>query len=305
MDSIHFRLAELKDLTLICELYHIKPGQKNYKQIFDWIEQQLGIFHVAELNSKIVGGVAIRFPQKNEAWLSHKFIDSTIRNSGIGTKMALYEENYAKKNGAKILRLATRIDNYPVHWMIGEKLKYHQLSRWLRLRKLTPKPLLNSQGKRYFQVLQSPILSWNHDIDDLKKYIEHHIDYFSSDKLVPFEKDLTIYTSLNIEDQSTLKTFKNVTILEENKIKGTALYHIHPSTNEVIIYQIYSNQRAYTYYLIYHLLQFAAKNKLYFSLLAAKPTYPIVPILKEWTKKTNNVRFKPEWLVLGKVLTND
>ncbi|WP_339062227.1 GNAT family N-acetyltransferase [Tepidibacillus marianensis] len=302
MGDILFRKAELKDLTGISNLYQISTSQKKYRQIKHWIGEQIDIFHVTEYDLQIVGGVAIRFPQPGEVWLSHKMIDSSIRNLGIGTKMAHYEEEFATKNGAKTIRLATRTDNFPIHWMIGEKLGFHQMSRWIRWRRLTPIQTSLHSTRNYFKDIKSPLISWKEGHSTLKPYITNHIDYIHSDKLIPYTQDLSVYTVLNLDNQEFYRTYKTVSLLEDGKIKGTAIYTIRPSTNECLIHQIYANRKDYAFYLIYTMTQYAAKNKHFFSLLSFKPDYSPLPILKHWVKEGHQMEKVPDWFVFGKIL---
>ena len=297
-NDILIRLAEKKDLPQIIDLYQMSTNKRKYKLIYDWIDQQSEIFHVAELDSKIVGGVAIRFPQEGEAWLSHKMIDPTIRNAGIGTKMAVYEEEYAKEKGAKGLRLATKVDNYPVHWMIGEKSGYHQLSRWMRLRKLQPNPYPFYQMKAKNILLHSQEFSQEIDSDHVTAYISNHIDYLRSDRLIPYEKNLAVYTRLKLESLFEHETMQVCSIVDRGQIKAIAIYQIIPPFNELFVYQLYSDGHSYTHDLLFHLIQLAAKHNLVFSLFIAKPTYPILPILKNWVKSSSKLH--SDWFVFGK-----
>jgi len=301
MSEIIFREAISSDIPKILELYQIAPKQKKYKQIFDWINQQYGIFHVAELDSRIIGGVAIRFPQHGEAWLSHKYIDPTLRKLSVGTKMAIYEEAFAKRQGANVIHFATRIDNYPIHWIMGEKLGYHELSRWLRLKRLVPKFVQIEDLKKYYPTIDSPTIAMDVHTKYLSKIIKNHIDYYSSAKLIPYEEDLSMYTYLDLKNPSIIQRFKNITISEKEKIKGIALYQTYPETKDLIIYQIYPESSEYSFLLLSHLCQLAHENKWYITILAAKPHYPMKPFLSELTQAKPG-KLPLDWYVLGKKL---
>lgn len=304
MSEILFRPAVTSDLPKILKLYDLKESSRKYQQIKNWIENRGDsdpeIFHIAEVDSQIIGGVAIRFPIPNEAWLSHKLIQPDIHNKGIGTSMALYEEDFAKKNNAKHIRLATRVDNYPIHWMIGEKLGYHQVSRWLRLKRLKAlkNPTLDSS---YFQLLDSPKVLMEVELSNAQSFIENHIDYFISNKIVPFANDLTMYTKLDFTYPDFHTLYKAAILEENNQLKAVLIYTIKKETRDLIITQIYSNRRDYSYYLLYQVLKHTRDNGYFFSLLSYTPPYSIKPLIKKWTRAPKS-HYQSDWLILGKEL---
>lgn len=304
MSEILYRPAETSDFPEILKLYKLKNSSRKYQQIKYWIENKRDsepeIFHVAEVDSQIIGGVAIRFPIPNEAWLSHKLIQPDIHNKGIGTSMAKYEESIAKKNNAKHIRLATRVDNYPIHWMIGEKLEYHQVSRWLRLKRLRSKnnPPLDSS---YFQFLDSPTVSFNIDLAEAKSFIENHNDYHISNKLIPYANDFTMYTKLDFNYPDFHSQYKAAILEESHQVKAALIYTIKDETRDLIITQIYSNRRDYSLYLLYQVLKYTKKNGYFFSLLSYTPLYPIKQIIKTWTRAPKS-HYQPDWLIFGKEL---
>ncbi len=302
MSEISFRSAKIEDLPGIVSLYQINPKQKKYRQIHEWLNHHPEIFHVAEYDSKLIGGVAIRFPQPTEAWLSHKYINNDYRNTGIGSKMSAYEENFVKEKGANIIRLATMVDNYPIHWVMGEKLDFYKLSRWMRLRGLTAKPIYINTSILQFQSLKNPKLFWYKDLSTVKEYINKHADYFMTDKIVPGRNDLSIYATLNLENNNVVSSFKALAVYDNETMKGTAIFKMNQKTNELMIYQIYAEQREYYLFLIYHLIQHAKNNRYYFSLLASKPNYPIKNTLKYWTQSPKAYYLRPDWFVFSKHL---
>jgi len=300
--QFNFRLADINDFHAICQLYQLSENHSKCNFIHKWLISNHHIFHVAELGGKIVGCVAIRFPKQGEAWLSHKYIDPKIRNLGIGTEMSKYEENYTKDHGAKIIRLATKVDNYPIHWVIGEKLKFYQQTRWLRLRKLSPRKISQLYVKPYTRLIKRPIIRKYNNLLPVKVYIKNHIDYYISNKLIPYENNLTMYTMLDLEDNKILNSYKAFTIFEHNKIQATAIYKINPSTSELMIFQLFSNRIDYTIYLLFQIIQFAKKRNLYISIMSSKPQYPILKALMAWTEAPQSYYQRQDWFVFGKNL---
>ncbi|MFT9486806.1 MAG: GNAT family N-acetyltransferase [Tepidibacillus sp.] len=298
-----FRLANEEDFPRICQLYQLPKEHPKCKQIERWLKSGSQIIHVAELNEQIVGCVAIRFPKQTEAWLSHKIIDSSVQNQGLGTKMAQYEEEYAKAKGTTFLRLATRIDNAPIHWVIGEKLHYYKLTRWLRLRRLIPKAVHLHSSFLNLNHAKSSQIHWFKNLTMIRPYIQNHIDYYSSDHLIPYMKNLNMYTSLQLNDPSILDFYQASAVSQNKKIKGVTIYHYSSTKKEIIIDQLYVDHQDDAYLLLYHLSQFAAKKKLLFSLLAAKPTYPIIPVIRFWTKSSRLLQ-TPDLFVFGKKLSS-
>ncbi len=300
MTDIIYRAAIPEDLPQIAQLYDMKKNSRKYQQIKAWLTNQSETFHVAEINSEIIGGVAIRFPNPEEAWLSHKLIKPEIHNKGIGTSMALYEESIAKKNNAKQLRLATRVDNYPVHWMIGEKLRYYQVSRWIRIKRLKPSKNLLLPSS-YYQFLNSPQIQTDIHLSSVQSFVENHVDYHLSYKLVPDIHDLTMYTKLDISRPDFQELYKAAILEENSQIKAVAIYTIKKGTNDFILLQLYSNRQDYSYVLLSQLLQFSSANGYFFSFLPFAPSYPIKTILKRWTIAPPS-HYQPDWLILGKEL---
>lgn len=130
--GIVFRLAGPADLP---DLQAVDARWSGRDYVFDvlpsWLTERPGGVYLYELDGRVFGFVSITFPKPGEAWLRGKRIARDMEGRGLGTQTTRMEIAEAVRLGARVIRLATGVDNAAVHRMVGEKLGFSSAGHWV------------------------------------------------------------------------------------------------------------------------------------------------------------------------------
>ncbi|MEM2947707.1 MAG: GNAT family N-acetyltransferase [Candidatus Bathyarchaeia archaeon] len=114
---LKIRIAEKTDLPKIVELIkrNKEPLNEDLEAVFNFESpNEKCRFFVAEEDSEIVGFSRVHIYRWNKsAYVINLLVDSGYRRKGIGSLLLKTAEEFARKNGARVLMFDTAIDNIP------------------------------------------------------------------------------------------------------------------------------------------------------------------------------------------------
>jgi len=87
-------------------------------------------FYVAEIGDRIAAVCAAE-KQSGGAWLEAMRVRPDIQSRGLATALTEFILNDCAAWDCRFARLSTAVTNAPVHRLIGEKLGFHPLGRWV------------------------------------------------------------------------------------------------------------------------------------------------------------------------------
>lgn len=111
------RIAEQTDMPKIIKLIkrNKEPLNENLEAVFNFESpNEKCRFFVAEEDGEIVGFSRVHIYRWNKsAYVINLLVDSGYRRRGIGSLLLKTAEEFARKNGARVLMFDTAIDNIP------------------------------------------------------------------------------------------------------------------------------------------------------------------------------------------------
>lgn len=114
---LKIRIAEKTDLPKIVELIkrNKEPLNEDLEAVFNFESpNEKCRFFVAEEDNEIVGFSRVHIYRWNKsAYVINLLVDSGYRRKGIGSLLLKTAEEFARKNGARVLMFDTAIDNIP------------------------------------------------------------------------------------------------------------------------------------------------------------------------------------------------
>lgn len=96
------------------------------------VEKNLKNVHVVDLMGRVIGMVHMQLLSKDEGWLESAYIHPYFRGKGIGKLFAVYQVEYLRSRGVRLVRLATGINNSRVRHFMG-RLGFRELGTWYRV----------------------------------------------------------------------------------------------------------------------------------------------------------------------------
>jgi GNAT superfamily N-acetyltransferase len=100
---------------------HIWEGHDYVPSVWDeWLNDSQGIFLTALQDGVPVAVARAYFPAPDEAWLEGMRVDPEHRSAGIATALFEVQVEESRRRGARVARLMTVGDNFPVHRMCAK-----------------------------------------------------------------------------------------------------------------------------------------------------------------------------------------
>lgn len=127
MTEILIRPASAADKAAVVEFTQHTWEHGDYiPEVYDaWLVDPRGPFLVAEKEGKIIAISKVTFLGPHQAWLEGLRVHPEHRRHGVARRFLAYQLALAQEKGARVARLATAWNNFPIHKIVAEQGMCH------------------------------------------------------------------------------------------------------------------------------------------------------------------------------------
>jgi len=119
--NLSIRPAQVADQEAVLAFCaHIWDGHDYIPGVWDeWLNDPGGIFLTGLLDGVPIGVTRAFFPTPDEAWMEGMRVDPVHRGAGVAMALSAALVEACRARGARVVRLMTMGDNYPIHHICG------------------------------------------------------------------------------------------------------------------------------------------------------------------------------------------
>jgi GNAT superfamily N-acetyltransferase len=127
---VTFRKAAPGDREAVLALSARLPNDWIPYEIDNMLRAERGGLYVAEANGRLAA-LCNAFITGDQAWLQAMRVDPDLHNRGIATTFTSFLLDQCGFERCRLARLSTDISNHTVHHLVGGKLGFRRLGRWV------------------------------------------------------------------------------------------------------------------------------------------------------------------------------